>query len=145
MGTPARACGHWRTKEQERAGEGGTLKDSLAVGGKGDGSVPMPRRSSATPRVCSDCRAWASRRLGRGAGRITGGRRGGGGGGSGGGGRGEGGGGTPSSAASPPASSSKTRRGTAERRSSGRRWVRCTWLAESSSCGRRSGGKGTAG
>src|SRR5437667_303401 len=33
MGTPARACGHWRTKEQERAGEGGTLKDSLAVGG----------------------------------------------------------------------------------------------------------------
>src|SRR5437879_2999185 len=40
MRTPARACGHWRTKEQERAGEGGTLKDSLAVGGTGVGEVP---------------------------------------------------------------------------------------------------------
>src|SRR2546427_470532 len=64
MGTPARACGHWRTKEQERAGEGGTLKDSLGAGGKGGGSGPMPRRASATSRVGSHGRVWAAARLG---------------------------------------------------------------------------------
>src|SRR5207247_6428502 len=102
-----------------RTGEGAALRAGLAPRGgrrRGAGSVEITRGGA------------------RGGGCWYGGR-----------GKGEGGRGTPSSATSAPASSSKTRRGTAERRSSARRWVRCTWLAESSSCGRRSGGKGTAG